>query len=347
MAPTFLPTLSKPAKRVGQPGDLFTLGGGWATRLQRQMDAIEEILSAPAAAFNNRATWDGLDKLIESVPDVNERVQLWERVAAGVEGKGASSGHPRFRLGILHLLNDPDEAAGIAELERAYEQDQRYATDREPHRRAAYCVLNLVRDFLNALRARGDWQARQLDSKYRRVLVGTLFEAYDLTVRHILDTHAWSYSPFFRLINNQGFRRFAIENYMCAQDLLEWVETKSGRSFVLTNEYPLARALIGLYGGVLEALLADKLGIRDRETLGALINRAYEEGLLPLGSRICALASIVLYFRNHIHPNKDIARTEYFINLNVARGLKAAMDLVITDLVAELKAEGSGNPSGM
>jgi hypothetical protein len=46
-----------------------------------------------------------------------------------------------------------------------------------------------------------------------------------------------------------------------------------------------------------------------------------------------ALATILLYFRNHVHLSKEITRTDYFIDLNVAKGLKSAIDLAIGDLL--------------
>src|SRR5260221_5624085 len=36
--------------------------------------------------------------------------------------------------------------------------------------------------------------------------------------------------------------------------------------------------------------------------------KAHEAGLLNLGTRLCALATVVLYFRNHVHANRDVAR---------------------------------------
>jgi hypothetical protein len=69
-----------------------------------------------------------------------------------------------------------------------------------------------------------------------------------------------------------------------------------------------------LYGGVLEAILADILSIKESKTLGQLIWEAHRSGFLPMGSRLCALATILLYFRNHIHANKDVAKSEDFVD---------------------------------
>jgi hypothetical protein len=190
-----------------------------------------------------------------------------------------------------------------------------------------------VKDFLADLRNRKDWQALQLAPNYRGVLISTLLALYDATARqHVLDMRAWTFNPFFAIFKNDRLRLFAGENYFCAQSLLEWVETDGGHAFLLTNEYPFARSIIGLYGGVLEAILAEKLSTNEQKPLGALIGDAYKQGHLIIGTRLCALATILLYFRNHIHPNREITRGDYLIDMNVAKGLKNAIDLAIEDL---------------
>jgi hypothetical protein len=298
------------------------------------LPTLDEVLSFQASALSDRSAIQIFDQIIDRSPDSQQRVGDWSRVAAELEAKGVSSSHAHFRLGILHLINDPDEAVGISQLERAYEQDQRFAVNTEPHRLAAYRVLSLVKDFLADLRGRKDWQALQLDPKHRGVLISTLLALYDTTVRqHILDMHVWTFNPFFAIFTTDRLRVFAGENYFCAQSLLEWVETTSGHSFLLANEYPFARSIIGLYGGVLEAILAEKLSTAQPKTLGGLITEAYKQGHLVIGTRLCALATILLYFRNHVHPNKEITRINYFIDLNVAKGLKSAIDLAIGDLL--------------
>jgi len=301
---------------------------------------LEEVLNASPSVLSDRSTAHILDKIIESVPSVRQRIADWNRVAAEMEAKGVCSGHAHFRLGILHLINDLDESKGISHLERAYEQDQQFVTGREPHRLAAYRVLSLVKDFLADLRSRKDWQALQLDPKCRGILISTLLALYDATARQrVLDMHAWTFNPFFAIFKNDRLRLFAGENYFCAQSLLEWVETDAGHAFLLTNEYPFARSIIGLYGGVLEAILAEKLSTAGRKSLGMLIGDAYKQGYLKLGTRLCALATILLYFRNHVHPDKEIARTDYFIDMNVAKGLKNAIDLAIEDLQPKAPSE--------
>jgi hypothetical protein len=294
---------------------------------------VDELLKRPASILKEPSTAHLLDQVIESMPTVEQREIEWNRVALDMEAKGISSGHAHFRLGILHLVNDADETKGIYHLEQAYQQDRQFVVGHEPHRLAAYRVLSLVKDFLADLRNKKDWPALQLDPPRRTVLIGTLLAMYDATARqHILDMRVWSYNPFFAILKNDRLRLFAGENYYCAQSLLEWVGTDAGHGFLLTNEYPFSRTIVGLYGGVLEAILADKLSAAGPKSLGRLIWDAYKQGHLILGTRLCALATILLYFRNHVHPNKEIARTEYFIDLNVAKGLKNAIDLAIEDL---------------
>lgn len=129
---------------------------------------LDTILTASPAALGSLSVAQRLDQLIDSTPSVQQRVDGWNRVATVMEAKGMSSGHAHFRLGILHLFSDTDEGIGISHLERAYEQDQRFVADREPHRLAAYRVLSLVRDFLEDLRTKKNWRALQLDPNHRR-----------------------------------------------------------------------------------------------------------------------------------------------------------------------------------
>jgi hypothetical protein len=118
-------------------------------------------------------------------------------------------------------------------------------------------------------------------------LISTLLALYDTTVRqHILDMHVWTFNPFFAIFKTDRLRVFAGENYFCAQSLLEWVETSGGHAFLLTNEYPFARSILGLYGGVLKAILAEKLSTTQPKTLGGLITEAYKRSNLVVGTRL-------------------------------------------------------------
>src|SRR4029077_11415889 len=209
----------------------------------------------------------------------------------------------------------------------------KFSGRKEPHRMAAYRVLGLIKDFLGYLSSKKNWQVDQLQPPYRRILITTLLAVYDESTKHILDAPFLTYHPFFALFKDEDLRRFAVENYQCAYGLLEMVSVQSGHSFLIQYEYPLSRALVGLYGGVLEAILADRLGATGEATLGKLINQAHDDGLLKPGTRLCSLAIMLLYFRNHLHANRDIARKEYLINIDVARSLKAATESVVGELL--------------
>jgi hypothetical protein len=301
---------------------------------------IDEILKSPDATFKDLAVWHRLDALIEALPE-NERLRQWNHVAQELEARRIPNGHPHFRLGILHLISDSDETTGIQHLQKAYEQDQLFADSTPPQRKAAYRVLGLVKDFLADLRTKkkkSKWQMDQLQPPHRRVLITTLLAVYDESTKHLLDAPLLTYKAFFSLLSDQDLTRFAAQNYYCAHGLLEMVMVKSGQAFLSNNEYALSRALVGLYGGVLEAILADKLGNRGQGTLGEMINEAHKAGFLNLGTGLCALATVVLYFRNHVHANKDIVRKDYFIDINVAKSLKAATDWVIVELIKQKTA---------
>src|SRR5450759_185970 len=294
---------------------------------------VDEVLALPNDDFDRNANWFELDHVIGSLNNSHAQMDEWNRLLKHTESIGSPTGHPHWRLGILHLLLDATEDAGIAHLEAAYESDKRYAPERA-HKMAAYRVLSLIKDFLAELRSRGDWQSRQLEPQYRRVLMDMLLAIYDQTARRqILDMPIHTYAPFFRLITDDRLRAFAGENYMCAQSLLEWVETQNGHSFIQTNQYAFARSIVGLYGGVLEALLTDRLSAKGRNTLGTLINDAYNKGLLALGTNLCALCTIILYFRNHVHAGRTAMRKTYFVDLYVAKDLKIATDTVISELL--------------
>jgi hypothetical protein len=73
---------------------------------------------------------------------------------------------------------------------------------------------------------------------------------------------------------------------------------------------------------------------RRRRTLGELLNEAHEKGILQPNSNIAAMSSLMLFMRNHVHPGVDIQRLHYFIDMNVAKGCKVALDMTIGELLA-------------
>ena len=38
------------------------------------------------------------------------------------------------------------------------------------------------------------------------------------------------------------------------------------------------------------------------------------------------------YLRKHIHPDRDAEREDYFIDINVAQGTKAALDFALNEI---------------
>jgi hypothetical protein len=156
---------------------------------------LDEILALPPDRFDTKVTWDQLDGLISGLPNSEAQINEWNRVLRHAESIAIPTGHPHFRLGILHLFVDTDETVGLAHLQLAYESDQKYAPLRA-HRMAAYRMLSLAKDFLADLGSKKSWQRRQLEPKYRRVLISMLLALYDLTARRdILDRRYRGLTP--------------------------------------------------------------------------------------------------------------------------------------------------------
>jgi hypothetical protein len=294
------------------------------------MSTIEEILKTPITSFEDGSAWLKLDEVIDLLPDFGDRIRRWAEVLSFAEGNGLPTGHPHFRLGLLHLLSDADERVGLEHLERAYQQDRKWRPQ-QAHRMAAYRVLCLTKGLIGDLKQRNDHdpQKQQLKTPHRFTLIATIFRLYDETRAHLLDMPILTFPSFFALLKDDNLRLFAGQNYYCAHDLLEFASTH--QSFVNDHEYALARAVIGLYGGVLEAILADKLPKLKGSTLGGLITEAYKQKILSPGTHLAALSTVMLYFRNHIHADKE--KKDYFVDLNVAKGCKVALDFVIFALI--------------
>ena len=285
----------------------------------------------PVGAFNHGDAWLELDKVVNSLPAAVDRIREWTNLLSWAEKQRLSSGHPHFRLGLEYLLLDQDESRAFGHLEKAYRQDQQWNFKRA-HRAAAYRILCLTKDFLRELKNKPDDNPEklQLGPRLRSTLMSTLYLLYDETRKHVMDMRILTYQPLFKLIRDDNLRIFAGQNYYCAQEILELTSTDKGHSLALNHEYALARAVIGMYGGVLEAILADMLPGISKRTVVTLIKDAYAQNILSPGTKLAALSSVMLYFRNHIHADKT--RTEYFVDLNVAKGCKVALESVILDL---------------
>lgn len=298
------------------------------------MRNLDEILRLPPQQINR--CWNELDQIVSQLTSSEDQLKAWNDVVVRLTGTFISRGHPYFRMGVLHLWIDTPEDEGIRYLELAFDEDKKHAAaeGKIPQRLAAYRLLCLTKGFLAHLRKSGSWQAKHLEGDARSVLLRTLLTVYDYSRQHVLDMPAHTFQSFFSLIQSQRLSAFAIENYMTAENIFELLITAgSGIVPLGIGEYALARATIGLLGGVLEAILCDKLPPIDRPTLGALINLAVKEKIIRVGTRLSVLSSMVLYFRNYVHANRQADQSEYIIDMNVAKGTKVMLDWAISEML--------------
>jgi hypothetical protein len=297
-------------------------------------DVLTEILKLKPEELDRR--WREIDAVLMPLP-ISQQISAWNRILEHIGSTPIPRGHPYFRLGVLHLLSDLDEAQGLSYLDKAFREDCVHAPPegKLPHRMGAYRLLALCKGFFEYLRGLGgeNWQAQQLKEPHREILIRTLLTLYDQSLLHPIEMQRYTYQEFFALIRDRRLCAFAIENYFCVEALIEMATLKSGQAFLHQHEYPLARAAVGLVGGVLEAILADRLdGARGR-TLGGLIKEGHERGIVLPGTPIAALSSLMLYLRNHVHADRALNIAEYYIDINVANGCKVALDWVISELL--------------
>jgi hypothetical protein len=165
-----------------------------------------------------------------------------------------------------------------------------------------------------------------------------LLVAYDASLLHPLDSTIHTFNSFFQIMTDKQLTQFAIENYFCAEEMLVEVTLEGRQALATVYQYAYARAIVGLLGGVLEAIVADAASVRGLP-LGGTLTEAYDKGVIKRGSQLAALGSLMLYLRNHIHADRAVSRTQYFIDLSVARGFKAALDSVITQMVNAASAK--------
>jgi hypothetical protein len=297
------------------------------------MTLIDDILKLDPLLFDSN--WKQIDQAIGALGTAAEQLAAWKAVAAYLEPHPVSKGMPFFRIGHMYLVTEPDARKAIEYLEKAYKEDLKYGPDngRTPHRMGAYRLLALTKGFLEYLESKKNWEAEQLNPPNRAVLMKTLLAVYDASLVHILDSEGHTYQSFFAVIQDKSLVRFAIENYFFAERLIEMFFVSGPHLSRHTDEYPLSRVIVGLFGGVLEAILADRLPAARSKPLGVLITEAKEANIIRVGTKLAALSSMMLYLRNHVHADRDTSRTAYFIDINVAKGCKVAMDWVIADLL--------------
>jgi hypothetical protein len=312
--------------------------------MQIEVDSrLKGIETLPLSEVVQR--WRAIDMVVMGLAE-NQQVAEWMRIIDLLENVPVGKGHAYFRLGILHLLKDSSESTAVDFLEQAYREDKKFAPAAgwQAHRMGAYRLLALVKGYFQYLNHKKGqtsknsqkigWEAKQFIGQTRRNQMQTMLMIYDRSLVHPLDVEGHTYQSFFKLIKDRNLCRFAIENYFCSEALVTMLIAEGQASFRATNEYPISRAIVGLLGGVVEAILLDGVPKQTRTlTLGPLMQEAYKLGIIKPGSRLAALCSLLLYLRNHVHAERDAARTEYFIDLNVSRGAKAALDWVISDLL--------------
>src|SRR5258708_27176873 len=246
------------------------------------MPTIDDILRLDPLAFD--AHWKEIDQVIWQLKTPHEQIAAWEKIANHLNPHAVSKGMPFFRLGHLHLVHDTNTAKAINYLELAYQEDVTYGPEsgQLPHRMGAYRLLALTKGFIGYLEGKKNWETEQLSLPHRPILVKTLLAVYDRSLVHILDSEGHTYQSFFALIQDKNLTRFAIENYFCAERLIELFFITGAHISRFTDEYPLSRAIVGLFGGVLEAILADRLPSARGRPLGALIKEAQEAGTIKV-----------------------------------------------------------------
>ncbi|SRR6266404_4770505 len=209
------------------------------------MATLADILKLDPLQFD--ANWREIDQVIWGLKTPQEQIAAWEAIADHVRPHTISKGHPFFRLGHMCLVNDPDAAKAINYLEAAYQEDKKYGPDtgQLPHRMGAYRLLALTKGFIEYLEARKNWETEQLRPPYRPTIIRTLLAIYDRSLAHILDLEGHTYQSFFAVIQDKGLTRFAIENYFCAEHLIELFFVSGAHVSRYTDEYPLSRSIVG------------------------------------------------------------------------------------------------------
>jgi hypothetical protein len=294
--------------------------------------ALDEFLRLSDLELDR--SWPKVDEILAG-SQVAVRLKCWDYIHSAVQNRPISLGHVYFRLGVHHLITDSDENDAIKYLELAYAEDVKFSNEspHPPQRRGAYRLLSLIKAYFEYLDAEGlPWEKEQFQARDREHQITTLLSVYDKGLVHPLDAATFTYQEFFRLMKNQSLIEFAIENFFSAEELL--IQATTADSAIRgPHQNAIARAIVALLGGVLEAILADRVAGLMKPTLGALIRKGYSDGLIKKGSKLAALCSLMLFLRNHIHPDRASKQNDYRIDINVARGCKAALELVITEML--------------
>src|ERR1700677_2629816 len=223
------------------------------------MSALDQILQQDPFLF--AGDWSRIDQVVGTLGSIPEGAAAGEAIANYLKPHPVSKGMPYFRAGHLRLVNDPDATLALTLIEAAYKEDMQYgpSTGKIAQRMGAYRLLALTKGFIQYLESKKNWESEQVKPPNRQILITTLLAVYNGSLVHILDADGHTYQSFFKVIQDKSLLSFAIENYFCAENLIEMFFVQGPHFSRHTNEYPLARAIVGLFAGVLEAMLADKI----------------------------------------------------------------------------------------
>lgn len=295
-------------------------------------------------ALMNRQFWEQADREVFVLPTVNGQKKAWQSLAKRIDADGhtVSKGHPYFRLGHLHLEDDPSEQTGLDYLRKAFEEDKVFGprTGQLPKAMGAYLLLSFVEDFLAYLNdvTTQHWMRDQLNNApNRKNLFNVLLTIYNESLRPRHESQVYTHRHFSDLFKDAKLLRFAVENYQCANSLVS-VYFAQTPWLTADEQYALARATIGLYGATLEAVLADWFPPKPSEkppTLGKLVDKARtaDPQVIKDGTALAALSIFLLYFRNLVHPDREI-KAKYDIGMQNAKGVGIALGWALGELSA-------------
>jgi hypothetical protein len=75
------------------------------------MPKIDDILKLDPLEFD--AHWKEIDQIVWAMKTFQEQIAAWEAIANHLKPHPVSKGMPYFRLGHMHLVNDPDATKAI------------------------------------------------------------------------------------------------------------------------------------------------------------------------------------------------------------------------------------------
>jgi hypothetical protein len=88
---------------------------------------LEEVLKLSPPQFDSY--WKEIDGIVATLPTSLDQITAWEAILGCLRHQPFSKGMSYFRLGVLHLLTDPDATRAVQELELAYLEDRHYGPD--------------------------------------------------------------------------------------------------------------------------------------------------------------------------------------------------------------------------